>query len=130
MKKNVGPVPGIGHRVKSLRNPDQRVKYLVSYVKNETSLRTPCLDFALEVEKVTSAKKDNLILNVDGTMGAILMDLGFPIHSLNGFFVLARTIGMIGHWIDQNEQNSRLIRLYDYLINYAVEDEREVPEKK
>ncbi len=130
MKKNVGPVPGIGHRVKSLRNPDQRVKYLVSYVKNETSLHTPCLDFALEVEKVTSAKKDNLILNVDGTMGAILVDLGFPIHSLNGFFVLARTIGMIGHWIDQNEQNSRLIRLYDYLINYAVEDEKEVPEKK
>ncbi|ANT64896.1 MULTISPECIES: citrate/2-methylcitrate synthase [Prosthecochloris] len=130
MKKNVGPVPGIGHRVKSLRNPDQRVKYLVSYVKNETSLHTPCLDYALEVEKVTSAKKDNLILNVDGTMGAILIDLGFPIHSLNGFFVLARTIGMIGHWIDQNQQNSRLIRLYDYLINYAVEDEREVPEKK
>ncbi len=130
MKKNVGPVPGIGHRVKSLKNPDKRVKYLISYVKNETSLHTPCLDFALEVEKVTTAKKDNLILNVDGTMGAILMDLGFPIHSLNGFFVLARTIGMIGHWIDQNEQNSRLIRLYDYLINYAVEDEREVPEKK
>ena len=130
MKKNVGPVPGIGHRVKSLRNPDKRVKYLVSYVKNETSLHTPCLDYALEVEKVTTAKKNNLILNVDGTMGAILMDLGFPIHSLNGFFVLARTIGMIGHWIDQNEQNARLIRLYDYLINYAVEDEREVPEKK
>ncbi|ASQ90528.1 ATP citrate lyase [Prosthecochloris sp. GSB1] len=130
MKKNVGPVPGIGHRVKSLKNPDQRVKYLISYVKNETSLHTPCLDYAMEVEKVTTAKKDNLILNVDGTMGAILMDLGFPIHSLNGFFVLARTIGMIGHWIDQNEQNSRLIRLYDYLINYAVEDEKEVPDKK
>ena len=130
MKKNVGPVPGIGHRVKSLRNPDKRVKYLVSYVKGETSLHTPCLDYALEVEKVTTAKKDNLILNVDGTMGAILMDLGFPVHSLNGFFVLARTIGMIGHWIDQNEQSSRLIRLYDYLINYAVEDEKEVPDKK
>ena len=26
MKKNVGPVPGIGHRVKSLRNPDKRSK--------------------------------------------------------------------------------------------------------
>ncbi|AOS83663.1 ATP citrate lyase [Chlorobaculum limnaeum] len=130
MKKNVGPVPGIGHRVKSLRNPDQRVKYLVSYVKNETSLHTPILNYALEVEKITTAKKDNLILNVDGTMGCILMDLGFPEHSLNGFFVLARTIGMIGHWIDQNNQNSRLIRLYDYLINYAVKPERPVPDKK
>ena len=130
MKENVGPVPGIGHRVKSLKNPDKRVRYLVDYVKNETSLHTPCLDFALEVEKVTTAKKDNLILNVDGTIGCILMDLDFPEHSLNGFFVLSRTIGMIGHWIDQNSQSSKLIRLYDYLINYAVKEEREVPEKK
>ncbi len=127
MKKNVGPVPGIGHRVKSVKNPDQRVKYLVDYVKNHTNLHTPVLNFALEVEKVTTSKKGNLILNVDGTMGCILVDLGYPSHTLNGFFVLARTIGMIGHWIDQKEQNSRLIRLYDYLINYAVKDEREVP---
>jgi len=130
MKDNVGPVPGIGHRVKSLKNPDKRVSYLVDYVKNHTSLHTPCLDFALEVQKITTAKKDNLILNVDGTIGCILMDLDFPEHSLNGFFVLARTIGMIGHWIDQNNQNARLIRLYDYLINYAVKPERPVPEKK
>jgi ATP-citrate lyase alpha-subunit len=130
MKDNVGPVPGIGHRVKSLKNPDKRVKYLVEYVKNQTTLHTPCLDYALEVEKITTAKKDNLILNVDGTIGCILVDLNFPEHSLNGFFVLARTIGMIGHWIDQNNQNARLIRLYDYLINYAVKPERPVPEKK
>jgi ATP-citrate lyase alpha-subunit len=130
MKENVGPVPGIGHRVKSLKNPDKRVKYLVEYVKNQTTLHTPCLDFALEVEQVTTAKKDNLILNVDGTIGCILVDLNFPEHSLNGFFVLARTIGMIGHWIDQNNQNARLIRLYDYLINYAVKPERPVPDKK
>jgi ATP-citrate lyase alpha-subunit len=130
MKLNVGPVPGIGHRVKSVKNPDKRVKYLVDYVKNSTSLHTPCLDYALEVEKITTAKKDNLILNVDGTIGCILVDLEFPEYSLNGFFVLARTIGMIGHWIDQNNQSARLIRLYDYLINYAVKDEREVPERK
>ncbi|NTW82388.1 MAG: ATP citrate lyase [Chlorobiaceae bacterium] len=130
MKQNVGPVPGIGHRVKSVKNPDKRVKYLVEYVKHQTSLHTPCLDYALEVEKITTAKKDNLILNVDGTIGCILVDLDFPEYSLNGFFVLARTIGMIGHWIDQNNQNSRLIRLYDYLINYAVKEERPVPAKK
>ena len=46
MKKNVGPVPGIGHRVKSLRNPDKRVKELVGYVKS-LNIKTPCLDFAL-----------------------------------------------------------------------------------
>ncbi|RMH35624.1 MAG: ATP citrate lyase [Nitrospirae bacterium] len=126
MKKNVGPVPGIGHRVKSVRNPDTRVKELVKYVKS-LGIPTPHLDFALEVEKVTSAKKENLILNVDGTMAAVLVDLGFPVESLNGFFILARTIGLIGHWTDQKRQGSRLIRLYDYLVNYAVPKRREVP---
>lgn len=126
MKKNVGPVPGIGHRVKSVRNPDTRVKELVKYVKS-LGISTPHLDFALEVEKVTSAKKENLILNVDGTMAAVLVDIGFPVESLNGFFILARTIGLIGHWTDQKRQGSRLIRLYDYLVNYAVPKRREVP---
>ncbi|OGW68090.1 MAG: ATP citrate lyase [Nitrospirae bacterium RIFCSPLOWO2_02_FULL_62_14] len=129
MKKNVGPVPGIGHRVKSLRNPDKRVKELVGYVKS-LNIKTPCLDFALAVEQVTAAKKDNLILNVDGTMAAVLVDIGFPVDSLNGFFILARTIGLIGHWVDQKRQDSRLIRLFDYLVNYAAPKRREVPPLK
>ena len=129
MKKNVGPVPGIGHRVKSLRNPDKRVKELVGYVKS-LSIKTPCLDFALSVEQVTASKKDNLILNVDGTMAAVLVDIGFPVDSLNGFFILARTIGLIGHWVDQKRQDSRLIRLFDYLVNYAAPKRREVPPLK
>jgi ATP-citrate lyase alpha-subunit len=129
MKANVGPVPGIGHRVKSIKNPDKRVKELVGYVKS-LKMPTPHLDFALEVEKVTTGKKENLILNVDGTIAAILIDLGFPVESLNGFFILARTIGLIGHWTDQKRQGSRLIRLYDYLVNYAAPKRREVPPLK
>lgn len=129
MKKHVGPVPGIGHRVKSLRNPDKRVKELVRYVKS-LDVPTPHLDFALEVEKVTAAKKDNLILNVDGAMASVLVDIGFPVDSLNGFFVLARTIGLIGHWADQKRQGSRLIRLFNYLVSYAAPSRRDVPPLK
>lgn len=129
MKKNVGPVPGIGHRVKSLKNPDKRVQVLKETVV-ELGLRTPTLDYAIEVEKVTTGKKDNLILNVDGCMACILIDLGFPEHSLNGFFVLARTIGMIGHWNDQKREGGRLIRLFNYLVNFAVQPRKEVPERK
>src|SRR4030065_1055177 len=117
MKKTPCPVPGIGHRVKSLRNPDKRVKELVGYVKS-LNIKTPCLDFALEVEKITSVKKDNLILNVDGTMAAVLVDIGFPVDSLNGFFILSRTIGLIGHWVDQKRQGGRLIRPLTHLVDY------------
>jgi ATP-citrate lyase alpha-subunit len=52
------------------------------------------------------------------------------VDSLNGFFILARTIGMIGHWTDQKRQGSRLIRLFDYLVNYASPKRREVPKLK
>jgi ATP-citrate lyase alpha-subunit len=126
MKANVGPVPGIGHRVKSVKNPDKRVSELVSYVKSQ-SIPMPHLDFALQVEKITTAKKDTLILNVDGTIAAVLVDLGYPVESLNGFFILSRTIGFIGHWVDQKRQGSRLIRLFDYLVNYATPKRRDVP---
>lgn len=129
MKKNVGPVPGIGHRVKSLRNPDKRVAELKKCVK-ELGLRSPHLDYALTVEAVTTAKKDTLILNVDGCIACVLTDMGFPADSLNGFFILARTIGMIGHWIDQNREGGRLIRMYNYLVNFATPARREAPERK
>lgn len=129
MKKNVGPIPGIGHRVKSLRNPDKRVAELIAFVKSQP-IATPHLDFALKVEKITTAKKDTLILNVDGTIACVLVDLGFPEESLNGFFILARTIGLIGHWIDQKRQDARLIRLPLYLANYDTEPKREVPERE
>lgn len=126
MKKEVGPVPGIGHRVKSLKNPDKRVQELIRFVR-EQKMSLPHLEYALKVEAVTTTKKDNLILNVDGCMGCILLDLGFPPESLNGFFVLARTMGLIGHWIDQKRNNGRLIRMFNYLINYAVTPRRKVP---
>jgi ATP-citrate lyase alpha-subunit len=129
MKKNVGPVPGIGHRVKSLKNPDKRVAELKKCVK-DLALRSPHLDYALAVEAVTTGKKDNLILNVDGCIACVLTDMGFPADSLNGFFILARTIGMIGHWIDQNREGSRLIRMYNYLVNFATPARREAPERK
>jgi ATP-citrate lyase alpha-subunit len=126
MRKNVGPVPGIGHRVKSLKNPDKRVIELVSFVKSQ-KIPTTHLDLALAVEKITSSKKDTLILNVDGTIAAILVDMNFPIETLNGFFILSRTIGLIGHWTDQTRQGSRLVRLFNYLVNYAAPKKREVP---
>jgi len=126
MKKEVGPVPGIGHRVKSLRNPDKRVQSLIGCVR-EQGFPTPHLDFALTVEKKTTLKKDNLILNVDGAMGAILTDMGFPPEALNGFFVLARTIGFTGHWLDQKRQGSRMVRLFKWLVRYATPARKPVP---
>ncbi len=113
MKKQGIPIPGIGHRIKSLRNPDKRVEGLKKFAK-EYFPSTPLLDYALTVEQLTTSKKDNLILNVDGTIGILMVDmwraLGYSekeidefIESgtLNSFFILGRTIGFIGHILDE-----------------------------
>ena len=116
------PIPGIGHRIKSTKNPDKRVELLKSYAK-ENFPSTELLDYALEVEKVTTSKKENLILNVDGTIGVLLVDmfrsLGFSESEIdelieagafNAFFVLGRSIGFIGHILDEKRLAMPLYR--------------------
>jgi len=74
MRKQNKLIPGIGHKVKSRNNPDLRVELVKEYVlKNFPTHKL--LDFALAVETVTTSKKDNLILNVDGCIAVCFVDL-------------------------------------------------------
>ncbi len=113
MKGEGVPIPGIGHRIKSLKNPDLRVTGLMNYAA-EHFPSTPLLDYAKTVEALTTSKKENLILNVDGTIGILMVDmwraLGYTeaeinefIESgtLNAFFIVGRSIGFIGHILDE-----------------------------
>jgi len=113
MKKQGIPIPGIGHRIKSLKNPDLRVTGLMNYAA-EHFPSTPLLDYAKTVEALTTSKKENLILNVDGTIGILMVDmwraLGYSEEeidefiesgTLNAFFIVGRSIGFIGHVLDE-----------------------------
>jgi ATP-citrate lyase alpha-subunit len=113
MKGEGVPIPGIGHRIKSLKNPDLRVTGLMNFAA-EHFPSTPLLDYAKTVEALTTSKKENLILNVDGTIGILMVDmwraLGYDedeinefIESgtLNAFFIVGRSIGFIGHVLDE-----------------------------
>lgn len=123
MKKKGVKIPGIGHRIKSAQNPDMRVTILKNWAKKHLSDHR-LLDYALQVEACTLEKKNNLILNVDGCIGVLFVDLirstGLFLDkeidaiieagTLNGLFVLARSIGIIGHYLDQKRLNTRLYR--------------------
>lgn len=113
MKGEGVPIPGIGHRIKSLKNPDLRVTGLMKYAA-EHFPATPLLDYARTVEALTTSKKENLILNVDGTIGILMVDmwraLGYSEEeinefiesgTLNAFFIVGRSIGFIGHILDE-----------------------------
>ncbi|KAK2727044.1 hypothetical protein QYM36_007785, partial [Artemia franciscana] len=123
MRKKGELIMGIGHRVKSLNNPDMRVTLIKEFVK-ENFPATPLVDYALEVEKVTTSKKPNLILNVDGIIGVAFVDLlrncgsftmeeaqeYVDIGTINGLFVLGRSAGFIGHYLDQKRLKQGLYR--------------------
>lgn len=116
------PIPGIGHRIKSTRNPDKRVELLKDYVFKKFP-KNDLLNYAFEVEKITTSKKENLILNVDGTIGASLVDMFWSLGyndseidklindgAFNAFFVIGRTIGLIGHYLDEKRLEMPLYR--------------------
>ncbi|KAJ7730981.1 ATP-citrate synthase [Mycena maculata] len=127
-------ISGIGHKIKSVNNPDLRVELVKEYVRKNFPSHS-LLDYALAVEKVTTAKKDTLILNVDGCIAVCFVDLlrdsgaftreeadeYIKIGTLNGLFVLGRSIGFIGHHLDQKRLRAPLYRhpADDIFINMA-----------
>ncbi|GAM22956.1 hypothetical protein SAMD00019534_061310 [Acytostelium subglobosum LB1] len=123
MKAKGKRIPGIGHLIKSADDIDKRVILLKDYAKKHFT-SSNYLEYALEVEKYTLQKANNLILNVDGCIGVLFLDL---LHScglfkkeeieeivqvgyLNGFFIVGRSIGLIGHALDQKRMRQPLYR--------------------
>lgn len=117
-------IPGIGHRKYRLDNPDPRVPLLADLISD---IPHPHLDFALSIAKLTTAKKPNLILNVDGALAAVLLDLLTYEEKLdkdslatlidaeffNAIFVFSRSVGLIAHYLDQKRLGEPLFRLPD-----------------
>ncbi len=136
MKGRNMPIPGIGHRVKSVDNPDRRVELIKAYARTHFG-SCKYLNYALEVEKVTTKKKGNLILNVDGCIAVSFLDMLyttelfdedeieniFKLGSLNGLFLIGRSIGIIGHVMDQKRLSQNLYRHpWDDIIYMNAED--------
>lgn len=128
---NGGIIPGIGHKKYRIDTPDPRVSGLTKkFAGNSNGDRY--LKFAKGVESVTTSKKANLILNVDGTIAAILLDLleselGYSqdqlqelvdIEFFNAVFILARATGLMAHYLDQRRHDEGLLRLGEDEITY------------
>lgn len=87
-------IPGFGHAV--YKDGDPRVAVL--YKTAQECGHSAVFEKALEIEKEIELQKGKKIkLNIDGAMAAILLDLGFPKDLGNGFFILARLVGMMAH---------------------------------
>lgn len=137
MKKQNIRIQGIGHRIHSIDNPDVRVEIMINYAKKHFP-KHPLLDFALQVQGVTTMKKNTLILNVDGCIGVLFVDmltnLGYSRDEIkemvdmgffNAFFIIGRTMGFMGHYFDQKRLKTGLYRHPWDDILYDVPDKPE-----
>lgn len=125
-----GIISGIGHKKYRVDMPDPRVEALMKFAGNSNGDRY--LKFARSVEQITTQKKGNLILNIDGAIGAVMLDileseLGYEpdelreladIEFFNALFVLSRSIGFTAHYLDQRRHDEGLFRLGSDDVRY------------
>jgi len=116
-------IPGIGHKKYRLDNPDPRVSALLK----EFDTGGAHITFAKNVATITTGKKAQLILNVDGAIAALLLDIlieeeGYDIEEIrsliktefcNAIFIFARSVGFIAHFMEQKRLDEGLFRLPD-----------------
>jgi ATP citrate (pro-S)-lyase len=119
---------GIGHLKYRVGIPDPRVAAISQFA--DLLKKHPHYDFARAVEEVTTGKNGSLILNVDGALAALFLDIlaaeeGYSEDDLqelidaeffNALFVIPRSIGFISHFLEQKKNDEGLFRLPDELL--------------
>ncbi len=108
-------IPGFGHRVLKV---DNRAETLLKVAK-ENGFFGKYSEFAVKVkEELNKTSSKPLPLNMDGANAAILLDMGFSQKLIDGFFIIARTPGLVAHAIEEVESGEGLRRLDEKDIEY------------
>ena len=107
-KENKIRLAGFGHRI---HTKDPRKAKLFSIVKENGAWGKYC-DMIESIEDALEKNSGkNLPINVDGAIGAVLLELGFDKETANAFFIMARIPGLLAHVIEEkstqktNEKN-------------------------
>ena len=118
-------ISGIGHKKYRLDLPDPRTQILAEFASKLTS--HPHFDYAKSIEAITTTKKGTLILNVDGYIAALMLDVLQQEEKMNvdelrqlidadffnALFVIPRSLGFVAHYLDQKRIDEGLFRLPD-----------------
>lgn len=96
-----GKIPGLGHPIHKDGDPRTPVMFRIA---QEEGLKRGHLCLYEAIGRVhPEILGKALPLNGAGVSGAALADLGLPPHTLRGFALLARTAGLIGHLLEEQE---------------------------
>ena len=94
-------IPGYGHPLHKARDP--RVDRLIA-VATQAGADLRYVHIAQAIERVIPGiTGKDLRMNVSAAIPAVLMGVGFPVRSLRGVPILARTAGLIAHLAEEAE---------------------------
>jgi citrate synthase len=100
-------IPGFGHRY---HNNDPRTARLFELAR-AAGVSGIYLDAATAIERRFAVGGKRLPMNVDGALGALLLQLGFPPQSMNAIFMIARTPGLAAHVLEEQSRMPPMRRI-------------------
>lgn len=114
-------IPGFGHKIYKI---DPRTQALLEIAKQtgfDGKFVKLCLEIEKELEK-TSGK--NLPLNIDGTIAALMSELGFDWRLGKSLFIISRVVGIAAHVHEEQKTGKPVRRISEEDVNYTGSEKR------
>ena len=87
-------IPGLGHKIYDEKDP--RAEKIFSKAE-ELGISGKYTERMKKIAEVFAEEKVPLVINVDGAISAVMSDLSWPPELGKGFFIIARTPGLVAH---------------------------------
>lgn len=102
-------VPGFGHRFHKPVDPRApRLLALVDQAKTDGTVSGCYAGIARAIEAALAEEKGQPVpMNIDGATAVIFAELGFPAPLARGLFCLSRSVGVLAHAYEQQQQGGR-----------------------
>jgi citryl-CoA lyase len=102
-------LPGFGH---PYHRPDPRGVALRALAESLSISAAGCRTLDLVTEELTAYAGRDLMPNADGAAAAILVDMGLDPAYGRGVFIVARTVGLVAHAVEE-QQRERPVRMIE-----------------
>lgn len=109
-------IPGFGHPVHRTGDPRERALRAVVADSGFASPHAALLDRVHAIVRRVTGR--DLVLNVDGFFGALLLDMGFGCDAIFAVNIIGAMPGIAAHAIEEREQGRRLRIPPDDAISY------------
>ncbi len=111
---------GFGHRKYTEVDPRTEKLFQIATTQGQ-EVSGAYIQTARDIESaLAKVMGRKLVLNVDGAVAALLLELGLPSEAGNGIFALARMAGMLAHIVEEKQQGNVVRRLDDNEITYTT----------